>query len=150
MDASLSQDMLQRLLTRLDHIEFRVLREQQQQSQSSQDELLALRSVIDDMQHARQLEAQDLLVANAQAQAPRAVPPSAPASMSHRGPGVLPAPVQPQASVGSPVASPEQGAVPGNAQGDTVLTASPATGPSPNATEGERARAQGESHQRWV
>ena len=141
MDASLSQSLLQRLLTRLDHIEFRVLRDQQQESSASRDELQSLRAAIDNMNRARQLEAQDSLLADAQALAPRAVPAQAPPSGSHRGPGALPAPAPAEAPVENPFAMPEQalsrvsGARPGEIQGDTVFP------PVAEPQEGEGAQA---------
>ena len=93
VDPSLTQEMLQRLLNRLDHIEVGVLKEQQVVSQEARNDLQALSSVVGNMERARQLEAEDSLIADALARAPRATPLQAVAS--HRGPGALPPPSAP-------------------------------------------------------
>ena len=81
--------LIQRLLTRMNHLEFRLLRDANEQLQDVSRDL-------DTMRRARQLEAADMFLADAWAVAPR--PP--PASASHRGPGseVLRPPAGPDSS----------------------------------------------------
>ena len=129
MDVGLSQELLQRFMKRLDHIEYRMLRDQQQESQMHKEDLHSLASKLDSMERARRLEAEDSLLADSLARAPRA----AQVAASHRGLGSLPQPAAPPAA---PPAEPASTLVqeqamrmmaqgPGDAQGDAVLTASP-------------------------
>ena len=85
VDQSLVPELLQRLLSRLDHIEFGLLKHQQAETEVARQDIDVLGETISNMERARRLEAQDSLLADAIASAPRA------ALMSHRGPGILPA-----------------------------------------------------------
>ena len=91
-----TQQLVQRLLTRMDHLEYRLIRDTRHDVEHTHDELSQLRSVVGHMQKARKMEAEDSLVANTLAEAPRAQPAHAPArapapcSVGHRGPGVEP------------------------------------------------------------
>ena len=96
-----SQDVLQRSMNRMEFIEQRVEFEHG-------DEVSRWATVVDNMQHARRLEAQDSLAADAAAAAQRPEPARAPAPTpasvpaqvpaSHRGPGALPDPAVPVAT----------------------------------------------------
>ena len=68
--------LLQRLLTRMDHLEFGLM-------ERSRHDVQELKDSIGRFQKARRLEAEDSMVANALAYAPRAPPPG----IGHRGPG---------------------------------------------------------------
>ena len=86
--------LLQRLLNRLDHIEYRLV-------PGSRDE--ATRDALSQFQRARLLEQQDQLIADIVASAPRQVPTVA----SHRGPGAYPALPRPLPAGHAAVASPD-------------------------------------------
>ena len=79
MDPEQVGPLVQRLLTRMDHLEYGLLDQSNRQLQD-------LTGVVDNMRRARLLEQEDNLLADMLAAAPRAVPPAA----SHRGPGSEP------------------------------------------------------------
>ena len=82
---NLSQELLQRFLTRMDHIEYRLIQEQKDDVSDARADIEDVKAMIGHMQRARQLEAQDIAIADALARAPRQVP----AVGSHRGPGAV-------------------------------------------------------------
>ena len=83
MDASQMPQLIQRLLSRMDHLEFRLIRDVQSDAVSAREQLGDIRSVVDRIQKARRLQAE-----GQEAQAP------VPISASHRGPGALVGPPQ--------------------------------------------------------
>ena len=94
----LSAELLQRLLTRLDHIEYRLVKDQQHEVSLVNEQLSDLRESVDDMVEAKRLEeadlleAQDIAIADFHAYAPRVVPSAPPPTFGggHRGPGSEP------------------------------------------------------------
>ena len=82
-----SQQMFQRLLTRIDVIEHNLILSQKSDAGDTRTELEGVKEKVRRMERARQLEAQDLAWADAWARAPRVQPPT-----GHRGPGAEPAP----------------------------------------------------------
>ena len=74
--------LLQRLLTRIDHLEFNVVGNQRAEVEDAREEIESVRETVKRMERARQLEAQDIAWADAWARAPRQQP-----SGGHRGPG---------------------------------------------------------------
>ena len=74
------QQLLQRLLTRMDFIEHRLVGDARADLLDYNDQLQDMRDQVNEWQRARELEAQDSLIADTVAAAPRPV-------FGHRGPG---------------------------------------------------------------
>ena len=121
------EGVLQRLLNRMDHIEFSLLRQSNQSMQAVeqshdvlQEEVVSLRSTVEFMQKARLLEQEDNLIADTLARAPRPLP----VAVSHRGPGAVPAP--------APLPAPARPERP-----QTVQSQDAKATPSPESTRGK-------------
>ena len=84
MEAQDPSVLFQALLTRLDHIEFRLCKDQQEETRDAKDQLADVREEIMRMHKARIMEQEDRLLADTLAAAPRASLPCMAAS--HRGP----------------------------------------------------------------
>ena len=85
MDAqeSIPTELLQRRLTRLDFVEYTLVKQ-------NANDVKRVRDDVDHIRRARLQEQEDTLIADAYAYAPRAQPQAAaPAPASHRGPGAL-------------------------------------------------------------
>ena len=82
-----THQLLHGLLSRIDHLEFNVMQTQRSDVERARGEVDSVEATVSRTVGGRQLEAQDIAIADAWARAPRHVP-----SGGHRGPGAAPAP----------------------------------------------------------
>ena len=102
--------LLQALLNRIDHLEYRVMKDQQSDMVDASDKLSELQSTVSKIQKARRAAAEEVETSRA--------PPA-----THRGPGALPAPAGPTAQMAEHAPLYTEGPAPGPPEPPTETTA---------------------------